>query len=121
MARLLNRGESGGRGERGGGGHSGTGSSSGCSGMFLKCQDKMKMGEYLELYFGVVNGLLLGEAWLLVNGVLFKLENGLPPLLLTFSCFEVFLCVVDSFLLTSFSTDLKLSCLSTPAVGILST
>ena len=71
------------------------------------------------IYFGDVNGLLFGEAWLLLKGVLFKLENGLPPLLLVFSCFEFFLCVVDNFLLTSFSTDLKLSCLSTPAVGIL--
>ena len=66
-----------------------------------------------------MNGLLFGEAWLLLNGVLFKLENGLPPLLFVHSCFEFFLWVVDSFLLTSFNTDLKLSCLSTPAVGIL--
>ena len=42
MARVLSRGESGGSGDRGTG-HSGAcaQSSSGCSGMFLKCQDRM--------------------------------------------------------------------------------
>ena len=56
---------------------------------------------------------------MLLKGVLFKLEKGLPVLVFLFSCLETFLSVVDNFRLTSRSTDLKLSCFSTPAVGIL--
>ena len=71
------------------------------------------------MYRWVLKGLLLGEAWLLLKGVLLRLANGLL-LAETDSCREVFLSVVDNFLLTSLSMDLKLSCLSTPSVvGIL--